>query len=146
MAAKFILSVSKVRIILTLRRGGMHTQRTVIVTFILLVVCGILVSCTPATPSGPCLIYAKTPMTVYRLPDETSDIFGTISSVDTYEALARTDDGWVGFDPGVAQAANIGLARHRWVLLNAFILPSCLDSVDLVTLADVQADLAASGQ
>jgi hypothetical protein len=24
-------------------------------------------------------------------------------------------DGWVGFDPGVAQAANIGVFRLRWV-------------------------------
>ena len=74
-----------------------------------------------------------------------SDIFGTISVGDTHEALARTADGWVGFDPGVAQAANVGLARHRWVLLNATTAPSCLTTVELVTLAEVEADLAASG-
>jgi hypothetical protein len=30
-------------------------------------------------------------------------------------------------------------------MLNAVVSPSCLTSIDLVTLADVQADLAASG-
>ena len=69
-----------------------------------------------------------------------------VSSGDSYEALAWTADGWVGFDPGVAQAGNIGLAHHRWVFLGVIISPSCLSSVDLVTLADVEADLAASGQ
>jgi hypothetical protein len=82
----------------------------------------------------------------YRLPDFASDVFGVVSSGDSYEALAWTADGWVGFDPGVAQAGNIRLAHHRWVFLGVFISPSCLSSVDLVTLADVEADLAASGQ
>ena len=27
----------------------------------------------------------------------------------------RTDDGWLGFDPGVAQAANVGVFRMRWI-------------------------------
>ncbi len=75
----------------------------------------------------------------------TSGIFGTIGTGETFEALARTADGWIGFDPGIAQAGNIGLAHHRWVQLNASLSPACLDDVDLVTLADVQADLAASG-
>ncbi len=97
-------------------------------------------------PTGPCIFTANTPLTAYRLPDDTSDVFGVISTGHTYEALARTADGWIGFDPGVAQAGNIGLAHHRWVLPNATISSSCLASVDLVTLADVQADLAASGQ
>jgi hypothetical protein len=88
---------------------------------------------------------ANTAITAYRLPDDSSDVFGTISAGETHDALARTADGWVGFDPGVAQAANVGLARHRWILLNASITPACLTTIDLVTLADVEADLAASG-
>ena len=102
-----------------------------------------LSSCVPA---DPCMFTANTPVTAYRLPDDTSDVFGVVSTGHTYEALARTAEGWVGFDPGVAQAGNIGLAHHRWVLLNTTLFSSCLTSVDLVTLADVQADLAASGQ
>ncbi len=30
-------------------------------------------------------------------------------------AAAYTADGWLGFDPGVAQAANVGVFRNRWV-------------------------------
>lgn len=115
-----------------------------IVTLALLTVSMTLAGCTRPAPTDPCMFTANTPLTAYRLPDDTSDVFGVVSSGDTYKALARTAEGWVGFDPGVAQAGNIGLAHHRWVLLNAFISPSCLTSVDLVTLADVQADLAAS--
>lgn len=103
-----------------------------------------LAACTPPS-SGPCLFTANEPVTAYRLPDGTSALFGELGAGDSFEALARTADGWVGFDPGIAQAANIGLARHRWVRLNVTVSPSCLADVELVTLADVQADVAASG-
>lgn len=105
-----------------------------------------LAGCTPSSPAEPCTFTANEPLTAYRLPDSTADVFGVIPTRESFEALARTAEGWVGFDPGVAQAGNIGLAHHRWILLNATISPSCLFSVDLVTLADVQADLDASGQ
>jgi hypothetical protein len=105
----------------------------------------ILAACAPTTPAAPCEFTANSPLSAYRLPDGTSDFFGTIPTGETHEALARTADGWIGFDPGIAQAGNIGLAHHRWVQLNASLSPSCLDDVDLVTLADVQADVAASG-
>ena len=115
------------------------------ITLGILIAATILASCTPTAPAGPCEFTANVPLTAYRLPDGTSDVFGTISTGETFEALARTADGWLGFDPGVAQAGNVGLARNRWVQLNASLSPSCLTTVDLVTLADVEADLAASG-
>ncbi len=105
----------------------------------------VLAACAPTPAAAPCEFTANWPLTAYRLPDGTSGIFGTIGTGETFEALARTADGWIGFDPGIAQAGNIGLAHHRWVQLNASLSPACLDDVDLVTLADVQADLAASG-
>ena len=117
-----------------------------IVTLALLVIGVSIAGCTPPDSSGPCMFTANDAITAYRLPDDTSDVFGVVPSGESFEALARTAEGWVGFDPGVAQAGNIGLAHHRWVFLNATISPSCLTDVDLVTLADVQADLAASGQ
>jgi len=43
-----------------------------------------------------------------------ADEFGTASAGDQTLALARTNDGWLGFDPGVAQAGNEGRARLRW--------------------------------
>lgn len=118
----------------------------VFTTLALLIGSLLLAACTPSSPAEPCTFTANESLTVYRLPDSTSDVFGVISTGESFEVLARTAEGWVGFDPGIAQAGNIGLAHHRWVLLNATASPSCLSSVDLVTLADVQADLAASGQ
>ena len=124
----------------------MRIQRALI-TILIVVTAGLLsIGCTPAPYEEPCMFTATMVVTAYRLPDGASEIFGTVSTGDTYEVLARTVDGWLGFDPGVAQAANIGLARHRWVQLNMTLDPSCLNTVDLVTLADVEADLAASGQ
>ena len=105
-----------------------------------------LTSCSAPADTGTCLFTANDAITVYRLPTMASDQFGVISSGESYEIQAQTADGWVGFDPGVAQAGNIGLARNRWILLNATVSPSCLSSVDLVTLADVQADVDASNQ
>ena len=101
-----------------------------------------LASC---NPSGACSLTAQTPLTVYRLPEDTSDIFGVMGSGETYKILAVTADGWYGFDPGIAQAGNIGLAHHRWVQDPVGVSSSCLSSVTLVTLADVLADVAASG-
>ncbi len=93
----------------------------------------------------PCSFVSYSSLTVYRLPDDGSDIFGSMPAGETYEVLAYTADGWLGFDPGIAQAGNIGLAHHRWIQLNAVITPFCLSASDLVTLADVEADLLASG-
>lgn len=120
--------------------------RLSLVALSILFVTVILAGCTIPSSSESCMFTASTPLTAYRLPDDTSIVFGVVSSGDAYEVLAQTADGWVGFDPGFAQAGNIGLAHHRWVLLNAVISPSCLASVDLVTLADVQADVDASNQ
>lgn len=120
----------------------MRHQRVLVGILIAMITIVIFIGCTP-TPES-CRFTANMPVTAYRLPDSASDIFGTMSTGDTFDVLARTTDGWLGFDPGVAQAGNIGLAHHRWVLLNVTLSSSCLTSVDLVTLADVEADLAAS--
>ncbi len=104
-----------------------------------------LAACTPPVSSGSCMFTANEPVSAYRLPDVTSAEFGVIGAGESFEALAQTADGWVGFDPGIAQAGNIGLAHHRWVLLNVTVSPSCLADVDVVTPAEVQADVEASG-
>ncbi len=108
-----------------------------------LVVGLLLQSCTLPAGLGPCIFTANVNVAAYRLPDWTSAPFGTISAGETFEVLARTSDGWLGFDPGIAQAGNIGLAHHRWVLQDVSLSSSCLSNVDLVTLADVQAAIAA---
>lgn len=112
---------------------------------ILVAACTPTATVEPTAGSSTCTFTAKADLTVFRLPDSTSDVFGTLPMGETHEILARTADGYLGFDPGIAQAGNVGLAHHRWVFNYAEVNPSCLSSVELVTLAEVQADLEASG-
>jgi len=69
-----------------------------------------------AAASASCDISATAPVTVYRLPSAAADEFGTLGPGETVQATARTADGFYGFDPGVAQAGNVGLFRLRWAL------------------------------
>ncbi len=108
---------------------------------LILVVFAASIALAGCTPSGPCQFTGIKSLTAYRLPDPASDVFGTIPAGETHEVLARTTNGWIGFDPGVAQAGNTGLAHHPKILLNASLSPFCLASVDLVTLPDVLADM-----
>jgi len=63
----------------------------------------------------PCSIVAQGDMTVYSRPSSNAAVFGsTISGFHTI-IEGRTADGWLGFDPGVAQAANVGVFRLRWI-------------------------------
>jgi hypothetical protein len=93
------------------------------------ILAALLASCMPTpTPAPPatstpttavstsCDISAVGPVTVYRLPGAAADEFGTLGPGETVEATARTADGFYGFDPGVAQAGNVGLFRLRWAL------------------------------
>jgi hypothetical protein len=76
----------------------------------------LLASCAPApAPTGTCQVTAVNPVTVYTRPSAAADQFGTLGS-ETVEATVKTADGFYGFEPGVAQAGNVGLFRMRWVL------------------------------
>jgi hypothetical protein len=70
---------------------------------------------TPA-PTGSCDISTANPVSVYSRPSAAADQFGTLAPGETMHATSRTADGFYGFDPGVAQAGNIGIFRLRWVL------------------------------
>lgn len=66
--------------------------------------------------SGACTPTATTAFDVYARPSLTADVFGTFSpDFPPISISGRTADGWLGFDPGVAQAANIGVFRLRWI-------------------------------
>lgn len=65
--------------------------------------------------SGPCQADATVDFSVYTRPSLLADIFGTLSPGLTVTITGRTADGWLGFDPGVAQAANMGVFRLRWI-------------------------------
>jgi hypothetical protein len=70
---------------------------------------------TPTLVSGPCTLFADDFVTVYERPSVASDVFGTMSAGMSEPVEAKTADGWYGFGPGVAQAANTGIVRLRWV-------------------------------
>jgi len=62
-----------------------------------------------------CTMNAINDVPAYSRPSTESNVFGTFSAGTSVEALARTSDGWIGFEPGVAQAGNTGIFRLRWV-------------------------------
>jgi hypothetical protein len=67
------------------------------------------------TPSGPCTFTGSADTKIYTRPDTASDIFFDAPVGFSTELQGQTADGWKGFDPGVAQAANIGPFRLRWI-------------------------------
>jgi hypothetical protein len=69
------------------------------------------------TPAGPCLIVSAEPGAIaYTRPSTEAQEFADMANADfPTEVGARTADDWLGFDPHVAQAANIGVFRFRWV-------------------------------
>jgi hypothetical protein len=119
----------------------MKTNKTLILILIALAISLVAAGC----ESEPCTCTVNYQIDVYRVPDASADVWGVDHAGQSHVILARTADGWIGIDPGVAQAPNVGLARYRYFQLNAIVSPSCLESVPLVTIADVEADIAASG-
>jgi hypothetical protein len=67
------------------------------------------------TCCGPCELIAEGELTVYERPHPDAEVFGTMNTGFRVEPEAKTADGWWGFEPGVAQAANVGIFRLRWV-------------------------------
>ena len=65
--------------------------------------------------SGACQFTATGEITIYRLPDNASVVFATEGSGFTTPLESQTADGWLGFDPGYAQAGNIGPFHNRWI-------------------------------
>jgi hypothetical protein len=61
------------------------------------------------------LITALDTLCVYSRPDPGMPEWGILAPGDSIAPSARTSDGWLGFDPGVAQAGNSGSFRYRWI-------------------------------
>lgn len=68
-----------------------------------------------AAPAASCEITALSNTPAFNRPSLVSDQFGIISTGMKLIALVKTADNWYGFDPGVAQAGNVGAFRYRWV-------------------------------
>lgn len=92
-------------------------RRAIVYKFLLLVFClgfGWAVLPTQAqTPS--CGLVIKSDVTGYTTADPGA-VWMTLPAGAGGQVAGTTDDkGWIAFEPGVAQAANIGLTRLRWV-------------------------------
>ncbi len=64
---------------------------------------------------GRCVLNAISDVTIYERPSTAAEVFSVQPAGFTQSFGDRTSDGWLGFDPGVAQAANIGSFRLRWI-------------------------------
>lgn len=70
---------------------------------------------TATTSTGPCELVVSKEVTAYTRPSLQSAVFGKVVVGERMPVGGTTADGWIGFDPGVAQAANVGPFRLRWV-------------------------------
>ena len=68
-----------------------------------------------AETGSNCHLTFSDSLEVYSRPDPVASIWGWILPGDTVTVTARTAEGWLGFDPGSAQAGNSGSFRFRWI-------------------------------
>ena len=90
---------------------------------------GVMVLVVPDLMAEGALISPDDSLRVYCRPSEDSDLFGVVAPGESLMVCSRTAGGWLGFQPGVAQAGNIGPFRLRWVKPDSSMLPA--DSVSL---------------
>lgn len=86
----------------------------------LLLFCLLAVSYVPETGSdyersAPIVISVNDTTVSYTRPDSASTFFARLLPGDAVIVSAISSSGWLGFDPGVAQAGNVGVFRCRWV-------------------------------
>jgi len=67
------------------------------------------------TIDSPCELVAECEVTAYERPSLEAAVFALVPRGLHVYVEARTSDGWIGFDPGMAQAGNVGVFRLRWV-------------------------------
>lgn len=70
---------------------------------------------TGVSTAGACQLTALNEVTIYNRPSTAAQVFSTQPAGFNIKFSARTSGGWLGFDPGVAQAANIGSFHLRWI-------------------------------
>ncbi|HUF40006.1 MAG TPA: hypothetical protein VMN57_15895 [Anaerolineales bacterium] len=69
----------------------------------------------PPAQAAPCMVSAVSDITVYGRPSTEAGVFGVVGSGEAVAVTAQSVNGWYGFDPDVAQAANVGVFRLRWI-------------------------------
>jgi hypothetical protein len=68
-----------------------------------------------------CFLVAEDSVAAYSRPSAEASRFGTLFPGDSVYVGARAENGWVGFAPGTAQAANVGPFRLRYVAPDAVV-------------------------
>ena len=58
---------------------------------------------------------AEETLDTFTRPDRDSDVWSELPAGESVNLEVRTASGWLGFDPGVAQAANTCSFRYRWL-------------------------------
>lgn len=86
----------------------------------------------PSPTAEPCLLTVQQDTTVYDRPSPQAQVFGTLGAGLSVHVTARTADDWYGFEPGVAQAGNVGVFRLRWVPASAGTLQGACEQVPVV--------------
>lgn len=87
--------------------------------------------------AGTCTLLTTETVTLYDRPSTEAQIFSEVGADFSAVVNGRTVDGWVGFDPGIAQAANIGVFRLRWAFFDTVSLSgSCVDVPQLAWVPD----------
>ncbi len=82
----------------------------------MILVLAIFILLSACKPKSPCQLTAIEDLTVYSRPSAAADVFGTLDAGENVQPAVKTADGFYGFDPGVAQAGNVGVFRNRWIL------------------------------
>ena len=84
-------------------------------------------------PGSECILIASDSIDIMLRPDSTAAKWSTLPPGDSVNVSGRTESGWLGFDPGVAQAANTGSFRYRWIREGeAFSLRGSIGNVPVV--------------
>ena len=80
-----------------------------------------------------CILICVDSVDVFTRPDSAALFMSRLAPRNQVVISGKTVDGWLGFDPGVAQAANIGSFRLRWIAGNeTFVIDGELSDVPLV--------------
>lgn len=88
-------------------------------------------------PPPMCLTAVTGTTTVYSRPSAEAAVFGEIAPVEIVQLAGKTEDGWLGFEPGTAQAPNVGLLRLRWIPPETpnDLSPGCIEVPTVPTLS-----------
>jgi predicted secreted protein len=74
-----------------------------------------------SSPADQCVVIANSDVTAYRTADTSAPSLTMPQGAEGQVVGETPDQAWIGFDPGFAQAGNLGLMHLRWVQASADI-------------------------